>query len=1173
MSSLTLFRSTLRSPYRAHPTRHLTLEHKGQPCLQLLPYYTFPIIHYFCTPILDQLQILLQPKELIDLYIQDGWVATWAEQLRVSAGRRLRLQGLSGSTEALLAAATHSHLQRTQLVVLHNREEAAYCYTDFQNLLGTEAIMLYPAVRDAPYVPVTTDHADQLMREEVLHYLEQPDQAPRFIITYPEALPEKVVHQTVRAQHTWKIQVGDTLSTTAAVEQLTQQGFVKADFTYETGQFAIRGGIIDIFSYAQQLPFRIELLGNHVESIRTFDPATQLSIATTAQATIVPDLHTSTTPKTYQSLLACLPAATPIWLKDTELVQTTIAQRYEEATQAYAAKQTEASDSQELPTPVVCWETSDSWQEALQRHAVVEFGARSYGTPHQTFTYSSAPQPSFNQNFKIFTEDLQEKQAQGLRCILLAESESQFDHIATLIEEASATVDYDTLCLGLQAGFVDHQVGIACYTDHQLFGRHYRYKSPKRYSKTQAITLREIQNLQVGDYVVHADYGIGRFAGLSKVDTQGGQQEAIRLVYKDDDLVYVALQSLHKISKYTGKEGTIPSITKLGSSAWSQKKAKVKAKVKDIAKELIKLYGKRKEATGFAFSPDGFAQAHLETSFIYEDTPDQVLATAAVKKDMEKPHPMDRLICGDVGFGKTEVAIRAAFKAVNDGKQVAVLVPTTILALQHYNSFQARLAAHSVEIAYINRFRTAKEIKETLEGTATGQVQILIGTHRILGKALQFKDLGLLIIDEEQKFGVTAKERLKTLRVNVDVLTLTATPIPRTLHFSLMGARDLSIIATPPPNRQPVTTSIHTFDTTLIKGAIEYEMQRGGQVFFVHNRVADISEMANIIHKLVPESRIAIAHGQMEGKVLERRMLQFIKGEYDVLVATSIVESGLDVPNANTMIINNSHMLGLSDLHQMRGRVGRSSRKAFCYLLAPPTSGLTTEAQRRLSALEEFSDLGDGFKIAMRDLDIRGAGDLLGAEQSGFIADVGFDTYCKILDDAVRELKEDEFKELFAEELQEKAQAPATQDCVIETDLEALIPEMYVSNTTERIRLYTQLDSLQDETALAQFQQALEDRFGALPAPVQSLMQLVRIRWLAQQQGFVKLRLKNGTLRCYLAATTQQQSSVTLERVLSYVQRHPHQCRMKEVKGQLLWVVDEVAGIAQAQAVLMALQQ
>jgi transcription-repair coupling factor (superfamily II helicase) len=771
----------------------------------------------------------------------------------------------------------------------------------------------------------------------------------------------------------------------------------------------------------------------------------------------------------------------------------------------------------------------------------------------------------------LLAENLRENKAKGMENIITAESVAQFDRLSSLLEVPGDAVHFRGLSLGLRQGFIDHQVGIACYTDHQLFDRYYRYKSPKRYSKTQAITLRELQTLHSGDYVVHIDYGIGRFAGLSTVSTNGKQQEVMRLLYKDNDLVYVSLQSLHKISKYTGKEGVVPTITKLGSSAWAQKKKKVKTKIKDTAKELIQLYGRRKQTLGFPFNSDNFLQARLESSFMYEDTPDQAMATEAVKKDMEASYPMDRLVCGDVGFGKTEIAIRAAFKAVNDNKQVAVLVPTTILALQHYDSFRTRLADFNLNIAYINRFKTPKEIKATLEATAAGKVQILIGTHRILSKTVKFHDLGLLIIDEEQKFGVKAKDYLKQLRINVDVLTLTATPIPRTLHFSLMGARDLSIIATPPPNRQPVATSIHAFDPTLIKDAIDYEIQRGGQVFFVHNRVGDIEEVAKMLHKLVPACRIGVAHGQMQGTRLEQCMLRFMQGEYDVLVATSIIESGLDIPNANTIFINSSHLFGLSDLHQMRGRVGRSNKKAFCYLLAPFTSTLTAEARRRLSALEEFSDLGDGFKVAMRDLDIRGAGDLLGAEQSGFIADVGFDTYCKILDDAVQELKEGEFKELFAEELQEKANTPTVLDCTLETDLEVLIPETYVSNVAERINLYARLDRLQDETALQAFQKELQDRFGPLPLPVQVLTQLVKLRWLAQRLGLTKLKLKNESMRCYFTPTAHPNQDSALERIFIYVQQHPQRCRVQEVKAQLLLIIDHVADVGQAQATLEAL--
>ena len=1111
----------------------------------------------------------LQVTDLIAQYTQDGWINAWIKRLRTAAGQRWQLQGLVGSLDALLVAAVYKQTGMAQLCIAHDPEEAAYVYSDLRNLLGPALVLLYPASCQQPYAPAVADHTDHLMRTEILQRLQLTQGPAPLIVTYPVALADKVMHPAALADHTWSVQVGDELITTEVAQRLVAQGFERTDFVYEAGQFAIRGGIIDVFGYAYQWPFRIALWGNTVESVRTFDPTSQRSLEAVTQAAIVPHLSPSTATCPPQSLLACLPPQALVWIKDYALVLDTLAKSYAQATQAFQEKIADPAHLT-LPRPEALWETPTSWTQALQRLTCIEFGTRFEATADEVSTYQATAQPHFNQNFALLADHLCQNQAKGLHNIITAEAVPQFDRLQTLLASQDETVSFTSLSLGIRQGFVDFQVGIACYTDHQIFDRYYRYQSPKRYSKTQAITLRALRTLQPGDYVVHIDHGIGQFAGLSKVGVNGKQQEVIRLVYKDDDLVYVSLQSLHKISKYTGQEGVLPILTKLGSSAWDQQKQKVKTKVKDLAQELIQLYAKRKQAPGFAFSPDGFVQAHLESSFIYEDTPDQAAATAAVKKDMEAPHPMDRLLCGDVGFGKTEVAIRAAFKAVQDGKQVAVLVPTTILALQHYNSFRTRLADHNVRVAYISRFKTAKEIKDTLVATAAGQVEILIGTHRLLSKTVKFHDLGLLIIDEEQKFGVKDKDRLKELRLNIDVLTLTATPIPRTLHFSLMGARDLSVITTPPPNRQPVVTAIHTFDTTVIKNAIEYELQRGGQVFFVHDRVADIEEVASMLYKLVPESRMGVAHGQMESSQLEQRMVRFMQGEYDVLVATSIIEAGLDIPNANTIFINHSHLFGLSDLHQMRGRVGRSNKKAFCYLLAPPTSTLTAAARRRLSAVEEFSDLGDGFKVAMRDLDIRGAGDLLGAEQSGFIANVGFDTYCKILDDAVKELKEEALKELFAEALQDKANVSAVPDCTLETDLEILIPATYVSNVAERISLYARLDSLQNEAALHAFQQELQDRFGPLPPPVQALTQLVQLRWQAQQLGFTKLKLKNGAMRCYLTPPAQAAPS-PLERILIYVQQHPHRCRMKEVKAQLLLFIDQVVDIDQAQATLEAL--
>ncbi|MBY0436540.1 MAG: transcription-repair coupling factor, partial [Cyclobacteriaceae bacterium] len=711
-----------------------------------------------------------------------------------------------------------------------------------------------------------------------------------------------------------------------------------------------------------------------------------------------------------------------------------------------------------------------------------------------TFEFKTAAQPSFNKNFEMLAKNLLEHQEKGYINFIAAEQPRQLERLQGVFEEIHPELRFQPLEFPLRQGFVDHTLKIVCYTDHQIFERFHRFRAKEKFSKSKALTFRELQTLQPGDFVTHIDYGIGKFAGLEKKEVNGREQEAVRVVFRDNDLLYISIHSLHKISKYSGKEGAPPVISKLGSDEWENKKAKVRGKVKDIARELIELYAKRKTAPGFAFSPDGFLQAELESSFIYEDTPDQARATEDVKADMQKPHPMDRLVCGDVGFGKTEVAIRAAFKATADGKQVAVLVPTTILAMQHYRTFAERLANFPVKIEYVSRFKTEKDIKKIIADTKEGKVNLLIGTHRIVSKDVEFKNLGLLVIDEEQKFGVKVKDRLKEIKVNVDVLTLTATPIPRTLHFSLMGARDLSIIATPPPNRQPVTTELHTYHEEIIRDAVSHELRRGGQVFFVHNRVSDIDSIANIIYKLVPDSRIGIAHGQMEGDKLEKVMVRFIEGEYDVLVSTNIIESGLDIPNANTIIINQAHMFGLSDLHQMRGRVGRSNKKAFCYLLTPPASVLTSDSRKRLAALEEFSDLGDGFKVAMRDLDIRGAGNLLGAEQSGFINDLGFDTYHKILDDAIQELKENEFKELFAEELSEKAKL-FVQDCVIETDLEILIPDYYVTSTSERLQLYSTLDNIKDETSLTQFTNSLKDRFGEVPPSVVQLIDTVKLRW------------------------------------------------------------------------------
>jgi transcription-repair coupling factor (superfamily II helicase) len=810
----------------------------------------------------------------------------------------------------------------------------------------------------------------------------------------------------------------------------------------------------------------------------------------------------------------------------------------------------------------------------LEKFSTVEFGRQFYLKTDQKVSWESQPQPSFNKNFDLLVANLSDNEKQGFLNLVTAENEKQIARLLGIFHELDPTLQVQSMQLGLREGFVDKQGKIVCYTDHQLFERFHRYKTRAKASKSKALTIKELKSLHPGDYIVHVDYGVGRFAGLEKVDVGGKMQEAVRLIFRDDDLLYVNVHSLHKISKYSGQEGQVPSMSKLGSPEWENKKSRVKKQVKDIAKDLISLYAKRRSASGFAFSNDSVLQVELESSFIYEDTPDQASATFDVKADMEKTYPMDRLVCGDVGFGKTEVAIRAAFKAVNDRKQVAVLVPTTILAMQHFQTFSERLENYPVKVEYINRFRSAKEIKDIIAQVKSGEIDILIGTHKIVNKEIEFKDLGLLIIDEEQKFGVKVKDQLKNLRVNVDVLTLTATPIPRTLHFSLMGARDLSVIATPPPNRQPVTTEVQTFQEAVIRDAVAYELRRGGQVFFVHNRVGEIDSIANLIMKLVPDARVIGAHGQMDGKKLEKIMVDFINHEYDVLVSTNIIESGLDIPNANTIIINRAHMFGLSDLHQMRGRVGRSNKKAFCYLLTSPMSGLTAEARKRLQTLEEFSDLGDGFKVAMKDLDIRGAGNLLGAEQSGFITDLGFEMYHKILDEAVQELKENEFAALFETDLAEKVKV-LVQDCTIETDLELLIPEGYVSNISERLGLYSKLDAIKNEEALSKFATMLMDRFGPFPQVVNDLMETVRLRWLAEKLGIEKLVLKGRQMKCYLLPSSRDDfySSAVFGKIMKFAQGHSKDCKIKEHKNRLILTLEGVPTIQKAQKMLLEMDK
>lgn len=1114
----------------------------------------------------------MELKDLLKLYSEDSYVRLLQSKIksRDPKDSHVQIKGLTGSVDALIAASLHRSEPTACLYVLGDKEEAAYFQNDLQHLLGKEEVLFYPTSYKRPYQYEETDNANVLMRAEILNKLNVSRPTPVQIVTYPEAMSEKVINKRSLIANTFSVKTGEKLDTGFLSEFLTGYGFEITDFVYEAGQFSVRGGILDVFSFASEHPFRIELFGDEVESIRSFDPDTQLSIAVVAQINVVPDIQQKLVLETRESFLDFLPAEATLWFKDVELTLEVIENSFEKAEQALAAMT--SGNIQVVKDPQELFETRRGYLNRIKAFKTVEFGKRMYfkvGAEENLMKYPSKPQPSFNKDFKRLIDDLSENQSKGYVNIIAAEQTRQLDRLSKIFEDLDPFVKFRPLAISLREGFIDDNIKLTCYTDHQIFSRFHKYHIREKFSKSKAITLKELKSLQAGDFVTHMDYGIGRFAGMEKKEVNGKMQEAIRLIYRDNDLLYVSVHNLHKIARYTGKEGGAPTMSKLGSPEWENKKSKVKKQLKDIAHELISLYAQRRKSQGFAFTLDNYMQAELESSFIYEDTPDQAKATGDVKGDMEKPYPMDRLVCGDVGFGKTEIAIRAAFKAVCDSKQAAVLVPTTILAMQHYKTFSERLSDFPARVGYINRFKSAKEIKDTLKEVEEGKIDILIGTHRILNKDVKFKDLGLLVIDEEQKFGVKAKDRLKEMRINVDVLTLTATPIPRTLHFSLMGARDLSVIATPPPNRQPVTTEVRTFNEEFVRDALSYELNRGGQVFFVHNRVNDIESIANIILRLVPEARIGVAHGQMDGDRLEKVMMKFIEGEFDILISTNIIESGIDIPNANTIIINSAHMFGLSDLHQMRGRVGRSNRKAFCYLLTSPISMLTSESKKRLQTLEEFSELGDGFKVAMRDLDIRGAGNLLGAEQSGFVTDLGYEMYHKILDEAVQELKETEFKDLFSNAL--GVPQKLLPDCQIETDLATLIPETYVKNISERLSLYTRLDNIGSEPELLEFKKELEDRFGGLPSEVNDLLKIVHLRWKAEALHLEKLTLKSNTLKGYFVSSendTFYQSDV-FGKVLDFIQRNPKRCSLKDVKEKLVVSCSGVGGLDEANEILI----
>lgn len=1120
----------------------------------------------------------MKTEELIKLYAATPQVVQMADVLKDQPTPRIFLQGLAGSSYAMIIAATFHHLQRHHLVILNDAEAAAYFYNDLETLFQEKSqpyekknTLFFPTVYKRHFEFDKPDRTNMLMRSEVMSRL-VTSQKKLIVVTYAEALSEKVVRKKVLTRNTLKLQVGENVSLDFIADVLVEYGFDREDFVYEPGQFSIRGGIIDVFSFANDYPFRLEFFGEELESIRSFDPSTQLSLDKMDRITILPDLSARLEMESLESFLAFMPSGTLIWTAGLEVSLDHVRIQKEKV-----IKLAETDTGGIYPKNIQeqFLDEKEFLHQVLE-HSVVESGTRPFFDPGVHLHFKMRPQPSVNKNFDLLITNLTENTRNGTGNYILSENPRQIERIYTIFEDLKQSrkleeeFEFTTLNISLHEGFIDDELKLAFYTDHQIFERYHKFHLKDSYSSREAITLKELYHLNPGDYVTHIDHGIGRFDGLEKIDVNGRQQEAVRIIYQNNDLLYVSIHSLHRIAKYVGKDGSEPRLDRLGSGAWNRLKNKTKNRVKDIAKELIELYAKRKSSEGFSFSPDTYLQTELEASFLYEDTPDQEKSTADVKADMEKSWPMDRLICGDVGFGKTEIAIRAAFKAVSDSKQVAVLVPTTILALQHYKTFSDRLKDFPVTVDYLNRFKSTKKQKETLKKLEEGTIDIIIGTHRLLSQDVKFKDLGLMVIDEEQKFGVGAKEKLKKMRVNVDSLTLTATPIPRTLQFSLMGARDLSIINTPPPNRYPIQTELRVFGEDVIRDAIRYEISRGGQVFFVHNRIQNIHEVEGMIRKFIPGISVGVAHGQMDGEQLEQVMIDFIDGVHDVLLSTAIIESGLDIPNANTIIINDAHHFGLSDLHQLRGRVGRSNKKAFCYLLAPPVSLLTQEARKRLKAIEEFSDLGSGFNIAMRDLDIRGAGNILGAEQSGFISDIGFEMYHRILDEALQELKETEFKELFKEERSKDF----VKDCLIETDLEILIPGDYISNTTERLIVYKELDSIETEEYLQKLQTKLIDRFGPIPKQTVELIDTIRLRWLAKKVGFEKIILKNERLIGYFISNQDSEyyQSGAFAAILSYVQKNPTICRMKETESRLSLTFRNVASVADAIRILKGIE-
>ncbi len=1109
----------------------------------------------------------MKEKEIISLFDNHPVLPGLLKTVSSAETARIRAEGLSGSSKAIIIAKIFLETQLTHVVIVPEKEEAAYLYNDLVSLAGEDSVFFFPSTYKRSVQYEKTEPANIVLRTEVLNHLAS-GKRKGIIITYPESAMEKVISRSNLKKNTLQINKGDRLSLEFFEEVLQEYNFERVDFVYEPGQYSIRGSIADVFSYSADLPYRIDFFGEEVDSIRTFNTDDQLSVSLQKQISVIPNIQDISIEQVNDSFTDFLPPSSILWIEDVSFIKEKINSIFFQATHKEQAGQ--ISGKKELIM------TGNRFLEECEKFRIVEFGGQNVYETDKSFQFRTEPQPVFNKNFELLSEKLQSNYLEGYKTYIISESQSQIDRLTDIFAEINPGVHFNPLLINLHGGFTDHHLKISVFTDHQIFDRYHKFRIRGYFTRKESISVKELTGLNPGDYVVHIDHGIGKFGGLEKIEVNGKIQEAIKLVYRDNDILYVGIHSLHRISKYKGKDNTEPKIYKLGSGAWQKLKQSTKSRVKDIAKDLIKLYAKRMASDGFSFSPDSYLQRELESSFIYEDTPDQLTATQAIKEDMEAPHPMDRLVCGDVGFGKTEVAVRAAFKSASDSKQTAILVPTTILALQHYKTFSERLKGFPCTIEYLTRHKKPAAQKKIISQLADGKIDIIIGTHKLIGQEVKFKDLGLLIIDEEQRFGVSVKEKLKKLKTSVDTLTLTATPIPRTLQFSLMGARDLSIINTPPPNRMPIVTELHGFNEEIIKEGIEYEVSRNGQVFVIHNRVENIKEIQVKIQRICPNVKTAIVHGKMDGKSIENVMFDFIQGDYDVLIATTIIESGLDIPNANTIFINDAHHFGLSELHQLRGRVGRSNKKAFCYLLAPPLNTLTHEARRRLKAIEEFSELGSGFNLAMQDLDIRGSGNLLGGEQSGFIADIGFETYQRILNEAIMELREIEPAEACQEsETEEKSIKESSgksyvSDFQIDTDLEIMFPDEYISNISERIRLYKELNEIENEDSLKLFEKRLIDRFGPVPLFAASLLDIVRIKWIAVRLGIEKILLKNDLLIANFISDPDSdfyRSSLFVS-IMNYVNRHQRQMAVKQKEAKLSLTVTDVRSVKAAILVL-----